>query len=98
MNFISTSQDIFFLVLAFCILWLTIFLAWMLYYAIGAAKQIYETINQLKRKLNAIDELVTLIKEKFNSGASYLTFIVSGLGKLVTLLSQKPKSSEKSKR
>lgn len=98
MNFISSSQDIFFLVLAFCILWLTIFLAWMMYYAIAAVKQIYEVINQLKKKLNTIDELVMFIKEKFSSSASYLSFIVSGLGKLVTLLSNKSSSPKKSKR
>jgi CHASE3 domain sensor protein len=98
MNFISSSQDIFFLVLAFCILGLTIFLAWMMYYAISAVKQVYEMISQLKQKLNAIDELVTLIKEKFNSSASYLSFIVSGVGKLITLLSNKESSPKKSKR
>lgn len=98
MNFISSSQDIFFLVLAFCILWLTIFLAWMMYYAIAAIKQVYEMISQFKKKLNAIDELIIMIKEKFNSSASYLSFIVTGIGKLVTLLSNKETSSKKSKR
>ena len=87
MNFISSSQDIFFLVLAFCILWLTIFFAWLMYYAIGAVRQIYQTVSHLKKKLDLIDEVVNIIKEKFNSGASYLNFIVSGIGKLVTLLS-----------
>jgi len=95
MNFISSSQDIFFLVLAFCILWLTIFLAWMMYYAIAAVKQVYEMINQCKKKLNAIDELITMIKEKFNSSASYLSFIVTGVGKLVTLLSNKETTTSK---
>lgn len=98
MNFISSSQDIFFLVLAFCILWITIFLAWMMYYTIAAVKQIYEMIDQFKKKLNAVDELLVLIKEKFNSGASYLSFIVSGVGKLVTLLSNKETPTKKSKR
>lgn len=98
MNFISTSQDIFFLVLAFCILWLTIFFAWMMYYAIIASKQIYEMINQFKKKLNAIDELITMIKEKFSSGTSYLSFIVTGIGKLITLLSNKEKLGKKNKR
>lgn len=98
MNFISSSQDIFFLVLAFCILWLTIFLAWMMYYAIAAIKQVYEMVNQFKKKLNAIDELIIMIKEKFNSSASYLSFIVTGIGKLVTLLSNKETSSKKNKR
>ncbi|HRH32644.1 MAG TPA: hypothetical protein PK720_00615 [bacterium] len=97
MNFISTSQDIFFLVLAFCILWITIFIAWIMYYAIGALKQIHQTISQLKKKLDAVDEIVNLIKEKFTASTSYLNFIVSGVGKLVTLLS-KNSSEEKTKR
>lgn len=95
MNLISSSQDIFFLVLAFCILWLTIFIAWMMYYLIASVKQIHETISQFKKKLTAIDELITMIKNKFNTGSSYITFIASSLGKLITVLSQKEKTKKK---
>lgn len=98
MNIISSSQDIFFLVLAFCILWFTIFLTWLMYYVISAVRQIHQTIARVKNKLDAVDELISFIKDKVSNGASYLTFIVSGVGKLVELLSTKEKSSKKSKR
>jgi hypothetical protein len=69
-----------------------------MYYAIAASKQMYEIVNQFKKKLDTVDELISMIKEKFNSSASYLSFIVSGVGKLVTLLSKKETPSKKNKR
>ena len=86
MNFISTSQDIFFLVLAFCILWLTAFFAWLMYYAIRSVKQVYETISSIKEKIDAVDTVIKLIKDKLNSSASYLTMIVGGITKIIGLL------------
>jgi len=69
---ISNSQDILFLVLAFCALWLTAFLVWFLYYAVQSVRQIYNSIHQ--------------IKEKIEASFSYLTLIVSGVRKMIDLL------------
>lgn len=98
MDFISSSQDILFLVLAFCTLWLTVLLTWLLYYLITAVRQIYQVVRAAKAKLDAVDEIVRLIKDKVTSGASYLTMLVSGILKVTDLLGNREKPSKKSKR
>lgn len=97
MSFLSTSQDILFIVLAFCILWLTAFIAWFLYYAIMTVKQGYEAVHKIKEKVDAIDEIINLLKDKITNTASYVGLIVTGVKKVIDLLS-KNKEEKNSKR
>lgn len=83
MQLISNSQDILFLVLALCALWLTAFLAWFLYYAIMTFKQTYQVVHKLK--------------EKITSTASYLEIAFTGIRKAIELFSSSSEE-KKSKR
>jgi len=96
MNFISDSKDILFLALAFCALWLTAFMVWLLYYAIMTFKQIYQSARQIKEKIQAVDEIITMIKEKITFTTSYLSLIVAGVKKVIDLLG--PNDDKKSKK
>ncbi len=86
MQFISNSQDILFLALALCAVWLTAFLAWFLYYAIMSVRQVYQAIRQVKSKIEAVDEIITMVREKISASTSYLTLIVAGVKKVTELL------------
>lgn len=98
MSFISDSQDILFLVLAFCALWLTAFLVWLLYYAVMTFKQAYQSAKQIKEKIQAVDEIITMVKEKITFTTSYLSLIVTGVKKMIDLLgSNEEKKSKKKK-
>lgn len=101
MDFINTSQDIFYLVLAFCVLWFTILLTWLMYYAINAAKNIYDAVQAIKRKIEAVDEIIGLVKGKINSSFSYVSLAMSGVKKIIEILSEKnsdEKATKKRKR
>ncbi len=95
MQFISNSQDILFLVLAFCALWLTAFLVWFLYYGVMSVRQIYQAISQIKARIEAIDEVISLVREKLSGGFSYLSLIVAGVRKMVDLLGSNDETKKK---
>ncbi len=95
MNLINGSQDILFLALALCALWLTAFIAWFLYYAIMSIKQVYEAIAQIKHKIDAVDEIITMLRDKISASTSYLTLIVAGVRKVVDLLGSDTKEKKK---
>ncbi len=97
MDFINSSQDIFFLVLAFCILWLTIFLAWIMYYGIQTVRSLYEMVSQVKRKIEAVDEIIHLVKSKISISASYVPLLISAVKKVVELIGNKDKKERKKK-
>lgn len=97
--FIETSQDFFFLILAFSILTFTIFLCWLLYQAARVLRNANNIIENLMHKLELITDAVDYIREKVDGMSSNLGFIgstVSGLiekyvvGKLVNTLEEPP--------
>ncbi len=95
MDIINSSQDIFYLVLAFCVLWFTVLITWLMYYAINAVRNIYDAIQSVKRKIDAIDDVITLVKTKITSSFSYFGLAMSGLKKMSEFLGDKADDSEK---
>ncbi len=66
---LETSQDLFYLVLAFCILWFTVFLCIALYYIIRLLRQTNEVFNDLREKVTHAMGLFAFLKSKVVSEA-----------------------------
>ncbi len=62
----DTSKDILYIVLAFCSVWLTIFLCWALYYFAMTMKHANEVITEIRDKVHAIVKAVDYIREKMD--------------------------------
>lgn len=95
MDLINSSQDIFYLVLAFCVLWFTVLITWLMYYAISAVRNVYDTIRSIKHKVDAVDEIIDLVKSKIGSSFSYFGLAMSGLKKAAEMFGDKASRSEK---
>ena len=76
---IESSKDILYIVIAFCILWLTIFISWMMYYCITIIKQVNEMVKDVRVKLNLIESFINLMKEKLEKSSSDLLVIAEGV-------------------
>ena len=76
----ETSQDIFYLVLAFCVLWLTVFLCWALYYLIRLLKQSNEVLTGFRERLGKIGSVFSFFRGKL---------LAKGLEGLVSLAKAK---------
>jgi len=74
---LETSQDLFYLVLAFCVLWLTVFLCWALYYMIRMLKQTNQFLEDVKQKIERVSSLFGFLKSKL------FTEALKGLSHLV---------------
>ena len=79
---IETSKDLLFVVIAFCILWVTIFICWILYYMIMTTKRINDTVRAAKDKIDKVGEIIDIVKKKVQEGASYMGAVVEGVIKL----------------
>lgn len=76
----GTSQDLFYLVGAISILWITVFLCVALYYAIRLLKQTNEIIAFWRERIERATNLVGVLKNKILvQGAKSLLGLVSGL-------------------
>ncbi|MDD5071825.1 MAG: hypothetical protein PHQ42_03765 [Patescibacteria group bacterium] len=98
MYLIQDSKDLLFVVLAFCILWLSIFLAWFIYYLAMIMRQAYKSVKETREKINKVDEILKSLKDKIEHSASYLALIGEGVKKLVEVVkerSEAPKGKKK---
>lgn len=102
MELIQNSKDLLNIVLAFCVLWLTIFLAWFIYYLAMMMKQFFQIIKEMRARINKVDEVIDNLKEKIEHGASYISLLGDGAKKLVEVakehMEEKPKKRVRKKK
>lgn len=97
--FLDSSKDILFLVLAFSILWFTAFLCWALYYVISILRDASRLIEDVREKLDAIDNAIQGVRDKLTKGASSLSVMASGAKLLMEIMgAQKAKVVKKAKK
>lgn len=80
------SQDILYIVLAFCALWFTAFLCWLMYQVVSIIRRAHEVLDLAERKLDLLERSVTGIKAKFDSGTAVFVTVADGLRKLIDVV------------
>ena len=94
---LNTSQDILFYVLAICAIMLTAFTCWILYYIIAIIRNAYDATKSIKKKIDALDDILKIIKANLNSAANYVGLVVSGIDKIVDYVQNKKSTETKIK-
>ena len=98
MELIQSSKDLLYVVIAFCILWLTIFTAWFIYYLVMIMRQVFIIIKEVREKISRVDNAIKDFKEKVEHSAAYLALIGEGVKKLVEKFHDKKDSNKKKKK
>lgn len=80
---LENSKDLLYIVLSFCILWLTIFLCWFIYYAVSILRHANTMIDDLRDRLRGVEEALHAIKDKFEHASSNFVFVAEGIVKLI---------------
>jgi|SRR3990172_3404079 len=86
---IESSKDILYLIIAFGVLWLTIFCCWFIYYVAMIFRQFNLLITELREQLDKIDRLLDAIREKVEKSASYTGVIAEGIKQGLLILKEK---------
>jgi hypothetical protein len=95
---IDTSKDILNLAIAFAIIFLSVFLAWLLYYFIMMARQMFQIVKEMRERINKIDELAKAFKEKIEHSSSYLVLIGEGIKKLLEIIKERNEKKGRKKK
>jgi hypothetical protein len=80
---IETSKDLLFVVLAFCVLWLTVFLSWLLYYVIAIVRDAESLVKQMKCAVEKVDSLAHAVQDKMEKSAASMTLVASAVKDLI---------------
>ncbi len=85
-----TSNDLLNLVIAICVVWLTVFLCWALYYTAMILKKINDTLEKISTTLSLVDQFINSVKTKVDSFGQTIATVV----KIVNDLTDKAKSKK----
>lgn len=66
----STSNDILNLVLSVCVLALSFFLCWAIYYFVASIQKLYKITKRIERITIEAEGIIANIKNKFTNGAA----------------------------
>lgn len=95
---IENSKDILYIVISFCIIWATVFLCWMFYYAGKILKNTNQIIEEFRVRLQALSEAVGYIQEKVECISLAMSTAMKGAGSVVKdMIKSKAKSWMQSK-
>ena len=95
---LENSKDLLNLVIAFCILWLTIFICWMIYYVALIFKRIHEVMEKVTNALEAVTEFFTKAKDRLEKATSSLTILLELGKKIYDSIAEKKTKSAKAKK
>lgn len=80
---LKNSLDLLYIIIAFCVLWLTIFTSWWLFYIIMIMRRAYQITNSIKKKLKILDDLTKSAKDRLENTALYINLAAEGISKIV---------------
>ncbi|MBI2552255.1 hypothetical protein HYW17_03095 [Candidatus Uhrbacteria bacterium] len=76
---VADAKDILYLVLAFCVLWFTIFVCWLLYYFIAIMREARGMTEDVREKINKALGIFESLKEKLERSLSIFSGIAEGV-------------------
>lgn len=85
----ETSKDLLLIVLAFCILWFTIFVCWAIYYFAQILRQLNKTLKSLSSVIEKASGLIDFIKDKVDITSNVMTLVVTGIKEGIGYLQEK---------
>lgn len=93
----ASSIDILNLILAICIVALTFFLCWSLYYFISSAQKIHSLIKRVESGVAKAEEVVSIVQEKLKSGSAYLMVLTEIAKQAMEFAKKRAKSNSEEK-
>lgn len=87
----ETTKDILYIVLAFCALWVTIFMCWVIYYVAMILRQTHGLMKDVQDKMQTLEETISGLREKIEHSSTYLALIADGAKYLIAHFTEKKK-------
>ncbi len=77
------STDILYIVIAFCILWITAFICWFIFQIASLFKRANDVLSELKYQIEKVEQALNGIKTKFDAGSGHLSKLTGHVKKVV---------------
>ena len=77
---LDTSRDILYLVISFCIIWITVFLCWSLYHFGRILKNANEVVEEFRMRIDALASAIDFVRHRIEQISELMTLITKGVG------------------
>lgn len=77
------SKDILYLVISFCVIWVTVFLCWMFYYVMRLLRNANTIVEEFRIRLQALTDTINYIRGKVEHLSGLMTLATGGVTGLV---------------
>lgn len=91
------ALDIFYIVLAFCVLWLTVAMFWLIWQVASILRGVNETLRLAREAIEKIEVAVTGIKNRFTTAAGSMKLLGETALKVVDYAVDKKKKKPAAK-
>lgn|SRR3989338_3638271 len=91
------AKEILYIVIAFCALWFTAFICWLIYQIARILRNVNETLEDARGTLVKIQDAISGIRSQFGHATSAMVVLVDGGKKLLEYVLEKKKGPEKKK-
>lgn len=92
---LETSKDLLNIVIAFCVLWFTAFVCWFIYYMVSIIKRVAETMDEVAKMANGVNQFFDEAKNRLQKASSYLPLLIDGIKKLFEFVQEKKNSAKR---
>ena len=86
---LETSKDLLNIVIAFSVLWFTVFMCWFIYYIVMIIKRVADTTDQLARMAGNVNDFFGEAKTRLKNATSYAPIVIEGIKSLTEYLKDK---------
>lgn len=93
-----TSTDLLKVVSAFVILWIGLCVGFACLYGAMMARDIWMITKSLRKKIEAVEKVVTAFRGKVENTASYVPPLIEGVTKIIEAIAEKRRNSAKKKK
>ncbi len=78
-----TPNDILYLVLSFCVLWLTAALFWFVWQAAQILRNVNSAVDEARERIEKIEQAITGIRSRFDSMTAPASLLFEGAKKVI---------------
>ena len=83
------TQDVLYMVLAFCALWFTMFLCWVMYQAASLLRRVHGVVDEMKEKVNKLIDDFSAMRMKFEGNFNVLSTVADGVRRIIDAMKSK---------
>ena len=88
------SKDILYFVLAFCVLWFTLFVSWLIWQVATILRNVNDVVSDVREKLSLIERAVDAVREKFDHVSGIVGIVGKGVEKVVEYAMEKRRAGK----